>query len=40
MKQETINCTYDLVDEIKETKEYIRLLELKSIIAENKEVIS
>lgn len=33
MKQETINLTYDLITEIKDLKEYRRLLVLKKIIS-------
>ncbi len=32
MKENVLNAVYDLVDEIKEKKEYVRLLELKKII--------
>lgn len=32
MKEKVLNAVYDLVDEIKDKKEYIRLLELKKIM--------
>ncbi len=38
MKQETLNITYDLVDEIKSQNNYKRLLVLKEEIDENSEI--
>lgn len=32
MKEKVINAVYDLVDEIKDKKEYIRMLELKNLM--------
>jgi len=38
MKNETITLTYELVDEIKDSKEYKKLLELKVVIAKTEEI--
>ena len=39
MKQEIIEKTYELVDEIKKQTSYQKLIELKNIIEKNKEII-
>lgn len=39
MKENVLNAVYALVDEIKNKTEYVRLLELKKIIAEDAKII-
>ena len=39
MKETVINAVYDLVDEIKDKKEYVRLLELKKLMDTDIEII-
>ncbi len=39
MEQKLLDAVYNLVDEIKEKKEYIRLLELKKILNTDTEII-
>lgn len=39
MKQEIIECTYELVDELKSSTEYKRLLELKTVMEEDPLII-
>ncbi len=40
MKEKVLNAVYDLVDEIKGKKEYIRLLQLKKIIETDEVIIN
>lgn len=39
MKENVLNAVYDLVDEIKDKKEYLRLLELKKIMDTDSTII-
>ncbi len=40
MKEKVLNAVYDLVDEIKDKKEYTRLLELKEIMDKDSTIIN
>lgn len=40
MNTDLLNKTYDLIDEIKRHKSYVRLLELKKLIEENQSILA